>query len=728
MRLNLVVLIVVGARFLEQINAVRNALINTETREEKGKIRAKYKKPLMHKSSLFSGSYPSTPLKSTPKSPKCPLSFQKQSLENPFSYVSVYENNVRLAKFLCSNQSGVFQWMWEKDPSGTLPRAPMPEQVIVLGLERKGDQRAFMRKKLSSERFNGRFFAAVDCVNDDDCLTYHTNLLKLSPPKQIHLKNVSLAAVGLLYSWRSLFATMIKENVPHMILLESDVYFSNFDRVKAEWKYIISHYMVHMGGHHSIHSDAQYQNQEKTMNLKVFSHYKAHIDINNLGTSRFKPLITFGTYGLIISRPTIRIIFFCLNWILQEPDRFLPVDWIDDIIMTYLHKSTPVMYPNVVVPETRESDNLGPRSITTFGFTRHIDYSNAKHVNDYFLWNEMGKLAMESLPNELWGVKNILGDNLTHLNKFGKDFMYHTTMFAVVLTVYNVESVIHRAIESVCTQTYPYYRLIIFDDCSSDLTKTLIQKSLSLHAICNRRSILLSGPKRFGQSFARQASLKYVHDSEVVVFLDGDDYFASKSSLSQLEEIFQNPSRWPLSYFTGMRVKPLMTYGNFVRIKDSKVSNVPFNVKYFPREVVENNGYRNYSWITHHPRVALGWLAKSVPDTAVMDWNCNWLMTSSDLAQSMYMLEHSGGASTRTNITLYVHNYDYSLRTPDSFYRLENKQFQLQIQNWVRGNFFSPNTGKSIYEYIVNDTCKDEAEKDLKFVLDFTFLLNNTRH
>ena len=675
------------------------------------------------KSVAVPSNHSSTIITKSPKSPQCPKAFRSCSLANRLPYVYVYENNVRLVKYLCSNQSAVLKWMWEKDKSGLLPRASMPQEVIILGLERKADQRAFMRKKLSSERLNGKFFPAVDCAIDTDCLRYHAELLKLSPPKSFSLKDVSLAAVGIVYSWKRLFATMIEDNVPHLILFESDVYFCNFTRVRAEWKSITSYYMVYMGGHQSIYSDQQLQQQKKAMDSKLFGHYRSDLATNNIGKRGFKPSVIFGAYGLIISRPMMRIIYLCLNWILEKPDRFLPVDWIDDSIMTYLQQSVPVMYPNVVVPEIRESDNIGARNLSDFERVRRVNYNQAKHIGIYYPWRKMGEMAMKSAPNELWGANNLLGENLTHLNKFGEDFMRYTTMFAVIITTYNIESVINRTIESVCNQVYPYFRLIIFDDCSSDSTMALIQETLSRHAICNRRSILLSVPRRFGQAFARQAALKHVHDAEVAFFLDGDDFLATKHSLGQLEEVFQNPLRWPLNHSSGQRVKPLMTYGNYVRLKDDIISNIAFNVKYFPSKVITNNEYRNHSWITHHPLVAVGWLAKSVPHTAVMGWRCDWLVMNSDLAQSLYMLEHSGGASTRTNITLYVYNYDHSIKTTDSYYKPANNKIHLQIENWIRGRIPSPITGKFIFDHISNDTCKDQAERDMKLVVDLTYLL-----
>jgi glycosyltransferase involved in cell wall biosynthesis len=356
-----------------------------------------------------------------------------------------------------------------------------------------------------------------------------------------------------------------------------------------------------------------------------------------------------------------------------------------------------------------------------FGKEKMINYDFAGHINDYSLWSAVGKSSMTSEPDKLWGKRGLLGINLKSLSKFGNDFMQHTTMFAVIITTYNTGNIIGRAIKSVCNQIYPYFRLIIFDDASSDDTMPIVRDAMDKYKTCQQRALLLSVSRRFGQSFARQAAVQYVHDSEVVLFLDGDDSLASNHSLGQLQDIFHNKRRWPYNYSSGKYVKPLMTYGNFVRQTKDGISRKPFNVKYFPREVIERNSYRDHPWITHHPRVAVGRLVKSVPHSAVMDWNCSWLLMNSDLAQSMYMLEHSGGAHTRTNVTLYVYNYEQSTKSTNSFYRKENEQRYSEIGDWIRGKSVSPVSGKSIHDHIMNDECKDKADIDLKLVTSSSF-------
>lgn len=325
---------------------------------------------------------------------------------------------------------------------------------------------------------------------------------------------------------------------------------------------------------------------------------------------------------------------------------------------------------------------------------------------------EIEKLAKISTPLELWSMAGILGDNLTHLNTFGEKVFQKKTFFSIVVTTYNVEDLVKKSIDSICNQTYPYFRLIIFDDASSDKTVDAIRNALHVHRRCKDRSIMLTVDQRRGQAFGRQAAAQFVHDAEVVVFVDGDDYLYDNNALGKLKEVFSNRENWPINTTSGEKVKPLMTYGNFVRLSGGKVAKKAYNVQHFPRHIVEQNAYRQHPWISHHPRVSTGWLVKSVPHSAVMDWNCDWLKMNSDVAQSMFMLERTHGAHVRTNVTLYVYNQDHSKATPNSYYRSDIRETHNRIQDWARGKYKAPN-GQTILDQIKIDTCRDAANKDM---------------
>lgn len=50
------------------------------------------------------------------------------------------------------------------------------------------------------------------------------------------------------------------------------------------------------------------------------------------------------------------------------------------------------------------------------------------------------------------------------------------TLISVITPAYNAEKFISQTIESVLEQTYPYWEMIIVDDCSTDQTVQVIRQ------------------------------------------------------------------------------------------------------------------------------------------------------------------------------------------------------------------------------------------------------------
>ncbi|WP_431624215.1 glycosyltransferase family 2 protein [Enterobacter roggenkampii] len=49
-------------------------------------------------------------------------------------------------------------------------------------------------------------------------------------------------------------------------------------------------------------------------------------------------------------------------------------------------------------------------------------------------------------------------------------------LISVIITTYNREALLERAIRSVIAQTYPAVELVIVDDCSNEKTPQLIER------------------------------------------------------------------------------------------------------------------------------------------------------------------------------------------------------------------------------------------------------------
>lgn len=97
-------------------------------------------------------------------------------------------------------------------------------------------------------------------------------------------------------------------------------------------------------------------------------------------------------------------------------------------------------------------------------------------------------------------------------------------LISVVITTYNREDLLERAIRSVIAQTYPAVELIIVDDCSNEKTPQLIEK---IRPECDMRFVRFiyeRNVKNSGSNFSRNRGYA-LSQGFFVTGLDDDDYF-----------------------------------------------------------------------------------------------------------------------------------------------------------------------------------------------------------
>ena len=94
--------------------------------------------------------------------------------------------------------------------------------------------------------------------------------------------------------------------------------------------------------------------------------------------------------------------------------------------------------------------------------------------------------------------------------------MTHSPKVTVVITTYNRAGLLKRAVESVLSQTYTDYEIIIVDDCSSDNTQDVIA-GFNHPRIHSFRHDGNRGPSASRNTGIALASGKYI------AFLDDDD-------------------------------------------------------------------------------------------------------------------------------------------------------------------------------------------------------------
>ena len=116
-------------------------------------------------------------------------------------------------------------------------------------------------------------------------------------------------------------------------------------------------------------------------------------------------------------------------------------------------------------------------------------------------------------------------------------------LVSIIMAAYNAEKTIEQAINSVLSQTYTNFELLVVNDCSKDRTAELVKGV----AAKDGRVRLISNVKNSGVSYTRKHGLEEANGSWIAI-LDSDDAWAPEKLEKQIE--LQNRTNADL-LFTG---------------------------------------------------------------------------------------------------------------------------------------------------------------------------------
>ena len=118
--------------------------------------------------------------------------------------------------------------------------------------------------------------------------------------------------------------------------------------------------------------------------------------------------------------------------------------------------------------------------------------------------------------------------------------------FVIVVTSYNDEEWIDYCFASILNQTYSNYRVLFYDDASSDGT---YKKAMSI-AGNNPRFSIHTRSENKSAIYSWKECLKEINDEEIFVGLSGDDWLFDVNVLENLNNFYNKTDVW-------------MTYGKF---------------------------------------------------------------------------------------------------------------------------------------------------------------------
>jgi len=172
----------------------------------------------------------------------------------------------------------------------------------------------------------------------------------------------------------------------------------------------------------------------------------------------------------------------------------------------------------------------------------------------------------------------------------------------VVVCSYNNSQWSRDTLDSIFTQEYSNFELIIVDDCSDDGNQEVIQSYIDEHGLAEKVTFIANN-KRRRKLYNLYNVLYRCNDDDIVIMLDGDDKFAHSHVFSFYNDYFDDENVW-------------FTYGQYRNDPAEQAVLWGFKEMGYCREVPKSiqrkRAYRQYSFIYMHPRAFRGWLFKLV--------------------------------------------------------------------------------------------------------------------
>ena len=108
-----------------------------------------------------------------------------------------------------------------------------------------------------------------------------------------------------------------------------------------------------------------------------------------------------------------------------------------------------------------------------------------------------------------------------------------TDLVSIIMPSYNTAKYIKASIDSVLAQTYPYWELIIVDDCSTDETDEVVA------AYTDERIRYIKNEKNSGAAVSRNRALREAK-GRWIAFLDSDDVWLPEKLEKQISFMKNN--------------------------------------------------------------------------------------------------------------------------------------------------------------------------------------------
>ncbi len=233
--------------------------------------------------------------------------------------------------------------------------------------------------------------------------------------------------------------------------------------------------------------------------------------------------------------------------------------------------------------------------------------------------------------------------------------------YKIIIPFYNVEKWIGKCIESVKRQDYNDFECILIDDMSTDSSCELINDKIYGD---DRFKLIKNKEKKYAlQNIFESIKTQGCDDEDVIILLDGDDWFSSANTLSYLSKVYNDSNA-------------LVTYGSYVYNPTGRKGVEPSP---HPEEVLKNSSFREDKWRASHLRSFKYKIWKKINKEDLQDEEGNFYKMAYDQAIMLPLLEMASERAVYVDKVLYTYNKDNPLNV-DKIKQKQQYETSLEIR------------------------------------------------
>lgn len=219
----------------------------------------------------------------------------------------------------------------------------------------------------------------------------------------------------------------------------------------------------------------------------------------------------------------------------------------------------------------------------------------------------------------------------------------------IVTCSYNNEQWCDKNLSSIFAQNYDNFHVMYIDDQSSDTTYPRVKKFIETHGVQDKITLICNEQRR-GAMANQYHAIYMCEPTDLIIILDGDDFFAHKNVLAYINNVYATQDVW-------------LTYGQYAEYKGGDWSIEQGAAGYqpsswcspMPQRVVQNNAFRSHPHIPSHLRTFYAGLFQNIKTEDLMI-DGEFVKMSCDLTAMFPMIEMARDHFTFIGDVLLMYN------------------------------------------------------------------------